>query len=550
MVLFKLKLKNKKLVLDMPPNNQTPPPIPPPYQPGQMGGTPPPPAQPAPAQQQPPQPQPAQQAPVTAQPQDNTPPRQQIVERLRQANNVLVTVSNNPSVDQLAACIGLTLVLNKLGKHATAVFSGAVPSTIEFLQPEKTIEKNTDSLRDFIIALDKGKADKLRYKVEDKFVKIFITPYKTSLSEKDLEFSQGDFNVEVVIALGVHQREELDQAITAHGRILHDATVISINNQNTSQLGVINWAETSASSLSELLVGLSETLQPGIIDAQMATAYLTGIVAETKRFSNPKTSAVTMGIASQLMRAGANQQLIATKLDEPAPVELKQPVAQPDLGKKEDERGPAQPPAAPTPPPEPPKKDDGALEIPHEDHPVSAPASTPPPPAGDESDEVVSKIHIDDQGELHNGDAAKQEGSRIMLNPPSMGGTLTSNTQPEEEEASVDPLSQSANNAPLLSRAPSTPATMPASDFGSNTPGSSLDSARQGVEGAAQKQQQALQPIAALNAQPMDLGQNKKEENVNSAISGSATTSASNTEAAVVSTAPPVPPPIMPPPAG
>ena len=41
---------------------------------------------------------------------------------------------------------------------------------------EKTIEKNTDSLRDFIIALDKSKADKLRYKVEDKFVKIFITP--------------------------------------------------------------------------------------------------------------------------------------------------------------------------------------------------------------------------------------------------------------------------------------------------------------------------------------------------------------------------------------
>ena len=31
------------------------------------------------------------------------------------------------------------------------------------------------SLRDFIVALDKSKADKLRYKVEDKFVKIFIT---------------------------------------------------------------------------------------------------------------------------------------------------------------------------------------------------------------------------------------------------------------------------------------------------------------------------------------------------------------------------------------
>ena len=61
---------------------------------------------------------------------------------------------------QWNACI--LQLLNKLGKHATAVFSGQVPSTIEFLQPEKTLEKNTDSLRDFIIALDKSKADKLR----------------------------------------------------------------------------------------------------------------------------------------------------------------------------------------------------------------------------------------------------------------------------------------------------------------------------------------------------------------------------------------------------
>jgi len=85
----------------------------------------------------------------------------------------------------------LTLLLNKFGKHATAVFSGEVPSTIEFLEPESTLEKTTDSLRDFIIALDKSKADKLRYKVEDEMVRIFITPYRTSITQNDLVFSQG-----------------------------------------------------------------------------------------------------------------------------------------------------------------------------------------------------------------------------------------------------------------------------------------------------------------------------------------------------------------------
>src|SRR3954471_304197 len=158
--------------------------------------------------------------------------KSQLAERLKTANNVLVTVSRNPSVDQLAALIGLGLLLDKQGKHVAAVFSGQVPSTIEFLQPEDTLKKDTDSLRDFIIALDKSKADKLRYKVEDNVVRIFITPYKTSISQEDFEFSQGDFNVDVVVALGVTHQEELDEAITTHGRILHDATVTSLNTSN------------------------------------------------------------------------------------------------------------------------------------------------------------------------------------------------------------------------------------------------------------------------------------------------------------------------------
>lgn len=257
--------------------------------------------------------------------------KQQLIERVKQANNILVTVSKDPSVDQLAACIGLTLMLNKLNKHATAVFSGQVPSTLEFLQPEKTLETNTDSLQDFIISLDKNKADKLRYKVEDQFVRIFITPYRTSLTEKDLQFSQGDFNVDAVITLGVKDRNQLDAAIIAHGRILHDATVISMNAGagKAPELGQINWQDPSASSLSEMIVSVSEAFGSGLIDNQIATAFLTGIVAETNRFSNANTSPKVLTMSAQLMAAGANQQLIAKQLEPPPPLVPAIPAQQP-----------------------------------------------------------------------------------------------------------------------------------------------------------------------------------------------------------------------------
>jgi hypothetical protein len=297
---------------------------------------------------------------------------QQVAERVKEANNILVTVSTNPSVDQLSACIALTLALNKLGKHATAVFSGHVPSTIEFLQPEMTLEKNTDSLRDFIISLDKSKADKLRYKVEDKVVKIFITPYKTSISDKDLEFSQGDFNVDVVLALGVHNQVDLDQAITSHGRILHDATVVTINNKPGGDLGSINWLDAASSSLSELAVQLVNTIDKSLVDSQIATAMLTGIVAETDRFSNGKTSPRTMTLAAELMTAGANQQLVATKLEQDVPPAVP---ASSIAEATHDHEAPIEPAQ---------KTNDGTLEISHEDADTDTAAPAPKEPEPEE----------------------------------------------------------------------------------------------------------------------------------------------------------------------
>lgn len=245
--------------------------------------------------------------------------KQQIVEAIKSNSNILVTVSDSPSVDELSAALGLTILLNKLDKRATSIFSGAIPPAITFLEPEKTLEGTVDSLRDFIIALDKEKADHLRYKVDGDVVKIFITPYRTTLTEKDLQFSQGDYNVELVIALGVKDQDHLDKALSAHGRILHDATVTTISvGAEPSTLGSIDWRDAAASSFCEMLISLSEALkedQP-ILDEQIATALLTGIVSATDRFSNDRTSSRVMTMAAQLMAAGANQQLIAAKLQD------------------------------------------------------------------------------------------------------------------------------------------------------------------------------------------------------------------------------------------
>ena len=239
----------------------------------------------------------------------------EVARKISESHNVLIALSSDPSVDEMAAAIGLSLYLDRLGKRATAIYSGTTPNALEFLKPEETFEPTADALQDFVIALNKEKADHLRYKLDGDYVKIYITPYSAKISQDDLEFSYGDFNVDLVLALDVANGIDLDSALREHGRIMHDAIIINITTGNPGKFGEIEWSDKRASSVSEMIAKLLYSVKSDIeIGKEEATAFLTGIVAATNRFSNAQTTPETMQLSSRLMRSGANQQLISKNI--------------------------------------------------------------------------------------------------------------------------------------------------------------------------------------------------------------------------------------------
>ncbi len=455
--------------------------------------------------------------------------RSQLIARINEAKNILVTVSKDPSVDQLSAAIGFTIALNNIDKHATAVYSGETPSTIEFLKPDETLETTTDSLRDFIIALDKSKADKLRYKVEDQMVRIFITPYRTAISESDLDFTQGDFNVDLVVGFGVHTQQDIDEAVRAHGRILHDATVATLSTGEPLEMGSVNWVERDASSLSEMALDLLEGVDQKALDEQSATALLTGIVSTTDRFRNDKTTPRAMSASATLMSAGANQQLIANELAAPVKeesvVEVEASVDSPQEESSE--------PTLTEPPKEP-----GTLEIDHDE----------PAPAGP-TDDVVKEagsdqpqIHVDDDGMLkivEDEQEAPREDQKTRTrieSPPMFGNQLSGSAEKEAYSPAVEELTAPAVNnqdRPTLSHNQKVITPLDSSSEANDVPlppvadisteGKTLedlekevgahsqqaaddqqdraDAAREAVAEAVQPS--APEPIAALNATPL-----------------------------------------------
>ena len=248
--------------------------------------------------------------------------------------------------------------------------------------------------------------------------------------------------------LGVKQQQDLDEAITSHGRILHDATVASITTGSDAGLGTIIWKDPQASSLSELVTELAASIGDNVLDNQIATALLTGIVAETGRFSNDKTSSQTMSASSALLAAGANQQLVASKLEEPEKPQAadKKPDKKQgsvDAGKNDDgslsidhesDAGKGKPPAADE------KPQGQPAELPAPQAPPAPPPADTSPPAGDQL----------------------SSGPEFITEPPRLGGTLSANTQPEGLDPVTDPMSMPrAETDQLLNRSPEPPASTP-----------------------------------------------------------------------------------------
>ena len=237
-----------------------------------------------------------------------------VAEKIQHATNILIALSKDPNVDEISAAIALAFVLDQQKKHVTAIYSGQTPNALEFLRPEETFQKDISSLQDFIIALNKSKADHLIYQVEGDYVKILITPYKGQIKKEDLEYSYSDYNVDLVIVFNVNSGSEIDSALSEYGRIMHDAMAINITSSVPGRFADLEWSDPSKSSVCEMVYDLLGELEIDNTPQEVATALLTGILSATERFSNNRTKPTTMAVASKLMEAGADQQLISSNI--------------------------------------------------------------------------------------------------------------------------------------------------------------------------------------------------------------------------------------------
>ncbi len=243
-------------------------------------------------------------------------PKQQTSEAIRQAENILITTGQHPSVDQVVSVLAMAAILRKFGKKVSAIISDPLPQPAQFLDTAG-LDKGLSGLRDFVLKLDvtKAEVDKLRYEVQDGKLNIYITPFKGGFAPSDVTFDYGAFQYDLMIVLGVPARNRIDRVYSEHQDKFSSVPLANVDfHRSNENYGAVNLIEPTASSLCEILVALSESLQTGLIDADIATTMLAGLMASTDRFTASHTTSKSLTVAAQLMAAGARQQQVVKGL--------------------------------------------------------------------------------------------------------------------------------------------------------------------------------------------------------------------------------------------
>ncbi len=240
-----------------------------------------------------------------------------IIDLIKRSNRILILPSSPPDGDALGSALALYMCLKKLDKEVTVICHDPAPEVFEFLPNIKMIGDKINTTNDFIISLDcrRTKIEEIKTSKDNDKIQIIITPKTGHISEHDISFNQGDISYDLIITVDTAELSQLKEIYESHIELFNRIPVVNIDHHvSNTHFGKINYIDIMASSTTELLFPLIEELaaeeKVDLINEDVATLLLTGIITDTGSFQNANTTPRSFEKASELIAYGARQQEI------------------------------------------------------------------------------------------------------------------------------------------------------------------------------------------------------------------------------------------------
>lgn len=245
---------------------------------------------------------------------DNVLPRVQNVLTKGVMGAIMLPATATP--DATAAACALYLALTKMGKAVTLA-SANVPS-YEVTGIEKIQNTLTAAGDNLLISFpySEGAIDKVDYQIQGNYFNLIIAPRPgyQKLNPKDIKYSYTGGKLDFVITIDAPSFNSLGSIYSENQNQFQGRDIINIDRHLTNAFfGTINYVEKTASSVSELVFKLIQSLQIEV-DRDIATNLYAGIAAATNNFTSYSVNANTFETIAQLLRLGAVKKTIKKEL--------------------------------------------------------------------------------------------------------------------------------------------------------------------------------------------------------------------------------------------
>ncbi len=243
---------------------------------------------------------------------------EQIRSVIEKSAHILISFPKNYSFDAPASAAALYLWLKAQNKLVDiACDSFIAPSELGFVPHLDVVQSKLKNLQKFVITVPVAETgiDQLSYDVADNNLTIYLTPKTGSFDPQKIKASNSPYQYDLIITLDSPDLESLGDIYTRHTEFFYDTTIINIDHHpENEQFGQINATNMNAVATAEVLFELLTTLKPGSLTPDIATSLLAGLIAKTHSFKAANVTPKTLEIASNLMNAQADRELIIKSL--------------------------------------------------------------------------------------------------------------------------------------------------------------------------------------------------------------------------------------------
>lgn len=243
---------------------------------------------------------------------------EQFLAALERATRPLIILSEHADVDDFVSAFGIASLLAKLNKPVDIATSGGnTPKSLDFLGRPFPVRGDLPNIRKLTLHLNAKdvKVDELSYDVVGDELQIHLLPKSGYWSAEDVRVSADQYRYDLIIAIGSPDLESFGELFRRYADFFFNTPIINIDCTAANEhYGQMNIVDISAVSVSEVCSDLFRRIDASLIDAEVATFFLAGMIFKTKSFRSDNVTPKTLKVAGDLIAAGAQREQIVENL--------------------------------------------------------------------------------------------------------------------------------------------------------------------------------------------------------------------------------------------